>query len=92
MAAAIEGFNRLEPGVLDDVIASFQDPTDPWVTAADFRSFLEAQRRVDEAFSDPEHWTTMSILNTAASGRFSTDRTMRDYNDDIWHLERVKLD
>ncbi len=83
-------FNRLEPGVLDAVIASFQDPGDPWMTAADFRSFLEAQRRVDEAFRDPEHWTTMSILNTAASGRFSTDRTMRDYNADIWRLEPIQ--
>ncbi len=85
-------FNRLEPGVLDDVIASFQDPTDPWVTAADFRSYVETQRQVDEAFMDEEHWTTLSILNSAASGRFSTDRTMRDYNEDIWHLEPVSLD
>jgi starch phosphorylase len=85
-------FNRLEPGVLDEVIASFQDPHDPWVTAADFRSYIETQRQVDEAFMDPEHWTTLSILNSAASGRFSTDRTMRDYNEDIWRLEPVSLD
>ncbi|MEM1410709.1 MAG: glycogen/starch/alpha-glucan phosphorylase [Pseudomonadota bacterium] len=85
-------FNRLEPGVLDDVIASFQDPNDLWMTAADFRSYIDAQDRVDEAFRDTERWTTMSILNTAASGRFSTDRTMRDYNADIWHLEPVELD
>jgi starch phosphorylase len=83
-------FNRLEPGVLNSVIGSFQDPGDLWMTASDFRSFLEAQRRVDEAFRNPEHWTTMSILNTAASGRFSTDRTMRDYNADIWRLEPIK--
>jgi starch phosphorylase len=85
-------FNRHEPGVLDDVIASFQDPSDPWVTAADFRSYIETQRRVDDAFRDQEHWTTLSILNSAASGRFSTDRTMRDYNEDIWRLEPVSLD
>ena len=41
------------------------------------------------AYQDKAHWTRMSILNTARSGRFSTDRTMRDYNDDIWHLEPI---
>jgi starch phosphorylase len=62
------------------------------MTAADFRSFVDAQDAVDAAFVDTETWTRMSILNTAASGRFSTDRTMRDYNEDIWHLEPVVLD
>ena len=85
-------FSRLESAVFDDVVASFQDPGDPWMTAADFRGFVEAQRRVEDAFRDQEHWTTMSILNSAASGRFSTDRTMRDYNEDIWRLEPVCLD
>ncbi len=85
-------FSRLEPGVLDGVIESFQHPSDPWMTAADFRGFLDAQRKAEEAFRDTERWTTMSILNTAASGRFSTDRTMRDYNDDIWRLEPVRPD
>jgi len=84
-------FSRLEPGVLNGVIASFQDPADPWMTAADFRGFLDAQRHADETWRDRDRWTTMSILNTAASGRFSTDRTMRDYNDDIWRLEPVTL-
>jgi starch phosphorylase len=82
-------FNRMEPGVLDDVINSFQSPNDLWMTAADFRGFMDAQQSAAEAFADEERWTTMSILNTAASGRFSTDRTMRDYNDEIWHLEPV---
>jgi starch phosphorylase len=80
-------FNLHEPGVLDDVIRSFQYPSDPWMTAADFRSYIDAQQEVGDAWLDQERWTTMSILNTAASGRFSTDRTMRDYNRDIWRLE-----
>ena len=85
-------FNRFEPGVLDPVIQSIREPADQWMTAADFRSFVDAQRAVDEAYRDVEGWTQMSILNTAASGRFSTDRTMRDYNRDIWHLDPVTLD
>jgi starch phosphorylase len=61
------------------------------MTAADFRSFVDAQTAAAEAYCDAEHWTRMSILNTAASGRFSTDRTMRDYNEDIWRLEPISL-
>ncbi len=84
-------FCRHEPGVHDAVVASFQQPGDPWMTAADFRGFVDAQQAVEAAFRDSGRWTTMSILNTACSGRFSTDRTMRDYNDDIWRLEPVKM-
>ena len=84
-------FNRFEPGVFDAVLQSIREPSDPWMTAADFRSFVDAQKRVEETYRDTEDWTRMSILNTAASGRFSTDRTMRDYNDDIWGLEPIRL-
>jgi starch phosphorylase len=85
-------FNRFEPGVLSTVIQSIREPADQWMTAADFRSFVDAQNAVDAAYLDTESWTQMSILNTAASGRFSTDRTMRDYNEDIWHVEPIVLD
>jgi starch phosphorylase len=85
-------FNRFEPGVFDAVIQSIREPSDPWMTAADFRSFVDAQRRVEELYRDTEAWTRMSILNSASSGRFSTDRTMRDYNNDIWRLEPIDLD
>ncbi|MDJ0698898.1 MAG: glycogen/starch/alpha-glucan phosphorylase [Woeseiaceae bacterium] len=84
-------FNRFEPGVFDAVLQSIREPSDPWMTAADFRSFVDAQKRVEETYRDTENWTRMSILNTASSGRFSTDRTMRDYNDDIWGLEPIRL-
>jgi starch phosphorylase len=85
-------FNRFEPGVLDPVIRAIREPADPWMTAGDFRSFVEAQRRANAAWKDPDDWTRMSILNSAASGRFSTDRTMRDYDDGIWHLDKIELD
>jgi starch phosphorylase len=82
-------FNRFEPHVLDDVIHAVRDPKDQWMTAADFRSFIDAQEIAGQAYLDQQRWTRMSILNSAASGRFSTDRTMRDYNQDIWHLEAI---
>ncbi len=82
-------FNHFEPGIFDAVIQSIREPADPWMTAADFRSFVDAQTEAGEAYRNRSRWTRMSILNTACAGRFSTDRTMRDYNDDIWHLEPI---
>lgn len=82
-------FNLFEPGIFDPIMASIRNPHDPWLTAADFRSYVDAQRSVAAAYRDQEHWTRMSILNTAASGKFSSDRTIADYNRDIWHLPTV---
>ena len=85
-------FNRFEPGILDAVIQSVREPADIWMTAADFRSFVDAQDEAGRAYKDTAHWTRMSILNSACSGRFSTDRTMRDYNEDIWKLDEIPSD
>lgn len=84
-------FNQFEPGIFDDLIASIKSPHDPWMTIADFRGYIDAQRRVEQVWRDPEHWTKMSILNTAASGKFSTDRTIAEYNRDIWQLAPVPI-
>jgi len=85
-------FNSFEKGIFDDVIHSIRDPNDQWMTAADFRSYVDAQQRVNNSYRDKYSWTRKSILNTAASGRFSTDRTMGDYNNDIWHLEPLNIE
>ncbi|MCP5156438.1 MAG: glycogen/starch/alpha-glucan phosphorylase [Ectothiorhodospiraceae bacterium] len=82
-------FNQFEPGIFDPLIGAMRSPADPWMTAADFASYAQAQRRAAEAFRDPARWTRMSILNCAASGRFSSDRTIAEYNRDIWRLEPV---
>jgi starch phosphorylase len=84
-------FNRFEPQVLDPVIQSILEPSDPWMTAADFRSFVDAQAAAEAAYRDEDRWTAMSIRNAAHAGRFSTDRTMREYNDDIWRLKPIEL-
>ena len=82
-------FNQFEPGLFDDLINCIRNPHDPWMVAADFPSYVAAQELAAATYMDRERWTTMSILNCAASGRFSTDRTMREYNRDIWHLETI---
>ena len=79
-------FNLYEPGIFDPVIDALLSPHDPWMVLADFRSYVDAQERVAQAWQDPEHWTRMSLLNTASSGHFSTDRTMQEYNAEIWKL------
>jgi starch phosphorylase len=79
-------FNSCEPGIFDMVLGALLSPHDPWLTLADFRGYVDAQHRVSLAWHDTANWTRMSILNTAASGFFSTDRTMSEYNRDIWKL------
>ncbi len=83
-------FNKFEHHIFDGIIHSIYSPDDPWVVAADFRSYVDAQEAAARAYSDQENWTRMSILNTASSGKFSTDRTMLDYNSEIWKLDRVQ--
>jgi starch phosphorylase len=82
-------FNMFEPGLFDPVINSITSPYDPWLTAADFASYVKAQDDVATAYRDKELWTRMSIMNSAKSGRFSTDRTIAEYNDDIWRLATI---
>jgi starch phosphorylase len=82
-------FNQFEGGIFDAVIHSIRNPHDPWMTAADFRSYIAAQERVAAAYRNRERWLRMSILNTAHSGYFSSDRTIAEYNRDIWHMEPV---
>jgi len=82
-------FNQFEPGIFDAIIANLYNPHDPWMTVADFRSYADTQEAAGKAWQDQQRWTRMSILNSAKSGRFSTDRTMQDYNRDIWRLEKI---
>ena len=77
-------FNLFEQGIFDPIIGAIRSPSDPWMTAADFRSYIDAQNRVSSTYSDKEKWAKMSVLNTASSGRFSSDRTIGEYRDDIW--------
>ena len=82
-------FNQFEKHLFDDIINSITSASDPWLTAADFRTFIDTQERVAAAYRDQQSWTRMSILNTANSGKFSTDRTMLEYNSGIWNLSPV---
>ena len=65
---------------------------DEYLLFADYQSYIECQERVSQAYRDPHNWNRMSILNTARMGFFSSDRTIRDYCQDIWNVEPVKIE
>lgn len=65
---------------------------DTYFILKDFRSYAEAQKRVMEAYKNEEGWARSAILNVAHSGKFSSDRTIQEYVDDIWHLDRITVD
>ena len=63
---------------------------DMYFILKDFRSYAEAQKRVMEAYKDEEGWAKSAILNIAHAGKFSSDRTIQEYVDDIWHLDKIR--
>ena len=65
------------------------DRADQYFILADFRSYAEAQKRVEAAYRDEKGWAKMAMLNTACSGKFTSDRTIEEYVQDIWHLNKV---
>ena len=67
------------------------DRADTYFILKDFRSYADAQKRVEEAYRDQDRWSKMAMLNTACSGKFTSDRTIEEYVKDIWKLEKVTV-
>ena len=65
---------------------------DRYFTLADFRAYANAHKKVEEYYKDTENWAKSAILNVAHVGKFSSDRTIQEYVDDIWHLRKVVVD
>ena len=68
------------------------DRADTYFILADFKSYAEAQERVEKAYRDETGWARMAIMNTACSGKFTSDRTIQQYVDEIWHLDKVTVE
>ena len=67
------------------------DRADTYFILKDFRSYADAQRRVEEAYRDEEKWSRMAMMQTASCGKFTSDRTIQEYVDDIWKLDVVRV-
>lgn len=81
-------FNSTEPGIFNLLTSGgLRNPHDKWLTIQDFRSYIDAQQQVNETYKDVQKWNRMSILNTANSGWFSSDRTISQYADEIWQAK-----
>ncbi|MEG0688316.1 MAG: glycogen/starch/alpha-glucan phosphorylase, partial [Hungatella sp.] len=68
------------------------DKADTYFILKDFRSYVDAQKRINDAYRDQKWWAKAAILNVANSGKFSSDRTIQEYVDDIWHLDKITVE
>jgi len=84
-------FNPDSPGLFDPIVDSLLS-RDDYMVLADFAAYHDAQLRIEQAFRDPDGWTRMAIMNVARSGKFSSDRTIREYNNEIWHSLPVSVE
>ena len=87
----IDGFYSPEdPELFRELYNSLLDQ-DQYFILRDFDAYNEAQRKVDEAYRDEERWARMAMMQTANCGKFSSDRTIQEYVDEIWKLEKVNI-
>jgi starch phosphorylase len=84
-------FCLLTPGLLDPIVQSLLDFNDHYMLLADLRDYMETQDQVDALYRDPLAWDRKALINVARAGRFSSDRTIREYARDIWHVSPIDL-
>lgn len=85
-------FNQGEAGLFDDIARALTDWGDTYFHCADFRSYADAQQRVSDLFRDRQAWARKAVLNVARIGYFSSDRAIREYAEQIWHLTPVPVE
>ena len=79
-------FSLLEPGLFEPIVRSLLAGGDRYMLLADLRDYIQTQERVDSAYKDRDHWIRKAILNVARAGKFSADRTIREYASQIWRI------
>lgn len=80
-------FSLMEPGIFKPILQSLLHDGDHYMLLADMRDYIQTQERVDAAYRTPDVWDRMAILNVARAGKFSSDRAIKEYASEIWHLE-----
>jgi starch phosphorylase len=91
-ALSSDVFSAQEPGIFRPIVDSLLNGGDPYLVLADFAAYLAVQEEVEKAYLDRDRWTRMAILNVARTGKFSSDRTIREYADEIWGVTPVPVD
>ncbi|MDO8548526.1 MAG: glycogen/starch/alpha-glucan phosphorylase, partial [Ignavibacteria bacterium] len=84
-------FNQREPGIFSDIINGLMN-VDYYCLFADYESYIKTQDKVSELYANPDEWTKKSILNVARIGKFSSDRSVKEYADKIWKVKPVKVE
>jgi len=84
-------FSMLEPGIFRPIAQALLAGGDQYMLLADLRDYIQAQERVDEAYKDRGEWVKKAILNVARAGKFSSDRTVREYASQIWHVDSCEV-
>jgi starch phosphorylase len=84
-------FSGNKPGLFQPIVNSLLDEGDRYMVLADFEAYVECQRRASLAYLDVESWSRKSILNVANMGRFSSDRTVKEYAQEIWQVDPVPV-
>ena len=85
-------FTPGKPGALSSIKQSLLEGGDPYLVLADFESYSDAHERVNDAFKDKKRWAEMAILNTARMGKFTSDRSIKDYVERIWKLDACNVE
>ena len=90
-------YSPQDPELFRDIYNSLlntqsSDRADTYFILKDFRSYVEAHKKIDQAYRDEKWWARTAMLNTASAGKFSSDRTIEEYVRDIWHLEKIKVE
>ena len=90
-------YSPQDPELFRDIYNSLlntqsSDRADTYFILKDFRSYAEAHKKIDQAYRDEKWWARTAMLNTACSGKFSSDRTIEEYVRDIWHLKKIKVE
>jgi starch phosphorylase len=80
-------FSMLEPGIFRPLMHSLLEGGDHYMLLADLRDYIQTQERVDAAYRDVDGWDRKTILNVARAGEFSSDRTIKEYASQIWHVQ-----
>jgi glycogen phosphorylase len=84
-------FSPEQPDLFKPIVRSLLDQGDTYMLMADFEDYVRCQQEVSQAYKDEEKWTTMAILNVARMGKFSTDRTIKEYAEEIWDIKPIEI-